>query len=89
LTRDPRIPIVNPPASAPDAYPISTLTFLILPKDGADAAKRAALKGFIQYIIGDGQATAGTLQYAPLPDALKQYNQQTLNQLTANGQPVP
>ncbi len=89
LTKDPRIPVVNPPASAPDAYPISTLTFLIIPKDGTDAAKRTALKGFVEYVIGDGQAVAGTLQYAPLPDAVKQYNQTVLGQLTTNGQPIP
>ncbi len=89
LTKDPRTPIVNPPASAPDAYPISTLTFLIIPKDGTDAARRAAVKSFINYVITDGQAVAGTLSYAPLPDAVKQYNQQTLNQLTTNGQPIP
>jgi phosphate transport system substrate-binding protein len=88
LTKDPRIPIVNPPASAPDAYPISTLTFLIIPKDGTDAAKRSALKSFVTYVIGDGQAEAETLQYAPLPDAVKQYNTQVLGQLTTNGQPI-
>jgi phosphate transport system substrate-binding protein len=89
LTKDPRTPIVNAPASAPDAYPISTLTFLIIPKDGTDAAKRTALKGFVQYVITDGQAVAGTLQYAPLPDTVKQYNQTVLGQLTVNGQPIP
>lgn len=88
LSRDPRVPIVNPPASAPDAYPISTLTFLIIPKDGTDAAKRSALKGFISYVIGDGQGEAEKLQYAPLPDSVKQYNQQVLGQLTTNGQPI-
>jgi phosphate transport system substrate-binding protein len=89
LTKDPRTPIVNAPANAPDAYPISTLTFLIIPKDGTDQAKRTALKSFIQYIITDGQATAGTLNYAPLPDGVKQYDQQTLSQMTINGQPIP
>jgi phosphate transport system substrate-binding protein len=89
LTKDPRSPIVNAPASAPDAYPISTLTFLIIPKDGADQAKRAALKAFIQYVITDGQSTAATLNYAPLPGEIKQYDQQTLSQMTANGQPIP
>jgi phosphate transport system substrate-binding protein len=88
LTQDPRQPIVNPPSNAPDAYPISGLTFLIIPKDGADKAKRAALKRFIQYIITDGQATAGSLNYAPLPDGVKQYDQQQLQQLTAAGQPI-
>jgi len=88
IAKDPRDPIVNPPANAPDAYPISGLTFLIIPKDGADKAKRTALKQFIQYIITDGQATAGTLNYAPLPDSVKQYDQQQLQQLTAAGQPI-
>ena len=88
LTKDPRVPIVNPPASAPDAYPISTLTFLIIPKDGTDAAKRSALKSFITYVITDGQTEAEKLEYAPLPDAVKQYNQQVLGQLTTNGQPI-
>lgn len=88
LTQDPRVPIVNPPASAADAYPISGLTFLIIPKDGPGQAKRTALKQFIQYVITDGQATAGTLNYAPLPDGVKQYDQQQLQQLTADGQPI-
>jgi len=88
LSQDPRQPIVNPPASATDAYPISTLTFLIIPKDGTDQAKRAALKSFIQYIVGEGQAAAGTLNYAPLPDGIKQFDQQQLSQMTAGGQPL-
>ena len=88
LTADPRVPIVNPPASAADAYPISGLTFLIIPKDGPDKAKRTALKQFIQYIITDGQSVAGSLNYAPLPDGVKQYDQQQLQQLTADGQPL-
>lgn len=88
LSQDPRTPIVNPPASAADAYPISGLTFLIIPKDGADKTKRAALKSFVQYVITDGQSTAGTLNYAPLPDGVKQYDQQQLQQLTADGQPL-
>lgn len=88
IAQDPRSPIVNPPASAADAYPISGLTFLIIPKDGAGQAKRAALKGFVQYIITDGQAVAGSLNYAPLPDGVKQYGQQQLQLLTADGQPL-
>src|SRR6185437_8074628 len=37
LAQDSRLPIANPPATSPDAYPISTVTFLIVPKDGKDA----------------------------------------------------
>jgi phosphate transport system substrate-binding protein len=88
LAQDPRNPIVNPPATASDAYPISTLTFLIVPKDGPDKDKRQALKSFLQYIVTDGQAVANDLNYAPLPDGVKQYDQQQINQLTADGQPL-
>ncbi len=88
LAQDPRHSIVNPPATAKDAYPISGLTFLIIPKDGADKAKRAALKQFVQYILGPGQATAGELNYAPLPDSIKQFDQKQLDTLTAGGQPI-
>jgi phosphate transport system substrate-binding protein len=88
LAKDARTPIANPPASAPDAYPISTLTFLIIPKDGKDVAKRTALKQFITYVVTDGQQASSGLSYAPLPDAVKQLDVQTLNQLTANGSPI-
>ena len=88
LAQDPRHPIVNAPATAPDAYPISTLTFLIIPKDGPDKAKRAALKSFAQYIVTDGQAAANKLNYAPLPDSIKQYDAAQLNLMTADGQPL-
>lgn len=88
LAKDPRTPIANPPATATNAYPISTLTFLILPKDGKNAPARAALKQFVQYIVNDGQQVAGSLNYAPLPDAVKQQNLQAIARLTANGSPI-
>jgi phosphate transport system substrate-binding protein len=88
LAQDPRSPIVNAPASAPNAYPISTLTFLLIPKDGTDRAKRTALKNFIQYVITSGQSTATELNYASLPQAVQQYDQTTLSQMTINGQPI-
>ena len=89
LSQDPRHSIVNPPASAKDAYPISGLTFLIIPKDGPDKTKRAALKSFVEYIINDGQSAANSLNYAPLPDGVKKYDEAQLKTLTAAGQPLP
>ena len=89
LAKDPRQPIVNPPATAGAAYPISGLTFLILPKDGPDKAKRAALKSFVEYIVNDGQPTASTLNYAPLPDDVKAYDKQQIGLMTAAGQQLP
>jgi phosphate transport system substrate-binding protein len=80
---------VDPPATAANAYPISGLTFLIIPKDGDNPAKRAELKKFILYMISDGQNAANNMGYAPLPDGVRQYNQQTLTQMQAGGQPLP
>ncbi len=85
LQQDPRQPIVNPPASAADAYPIAGLTFLIVPRDGTDVEKRQAIKDFMKYIVSDGQSVASSLNYAPLPDGLKQNDQNVLNQMTAAG----
>jgi phosphate transport system substrate-binding protein len=88
LAQDARQPIANPPATAPDAYPISTLTFLIIPKDGKDAQKRTALKQFLTYVVTDGQQAASGLNYAPLPDSVKQLDLKVLSQLTTNGSPI-
>ena len=88
LQQDPRVPIVNPPAGASEAYPIAGLTFLIVPKDGTDVEKRQALKDFIKYIVTDGQNVATSLNYAPLPDGLKQNDLNLLNQLTGDGKPL-
>jgi phosphate transport system substrate-binding protein len=88
LAQDVRSPIANPPAGAANAYPISTLTFLIIPKDGIDASKRTALLQFVQYIMANGQQASAGLNYAPLPDALVQQNVQVLKQMTAGGNPI-
>jgi phosphate transport system substrate-binding protein len=85
LQQDPRVPIVNPPAAAADAYPIAGLTFLIVPKDGTDIDKRQALKDFIKYVVTDGQNVANSLNYAPLPDGVKQNDLNLLNQMTVQG----
>ncbi len=81
LSKDVRTPIVNPPASAPKAYPISGLTFLLVPKTPKDAAKGAVVKKFVEYIIGDGQALAEQLHYAKLPASLQQIDKQLLDQV--------
>ena len=89
LAKDVRTPIVDPPASAADAYPICGFTFLLVPKDGTDAAKRGVVKSFIQYVITDGQASADSLYYAKLPAAVADQDQKLLADMLANGQPIP
>jgi len=54
------------------AYPITAPTWILAYKNQADKAKGAALKAFLQYIYNDGQGMAAEINYAKLPDSLKQ-----------------
>lgn len=85
LAKDVRTPIVDPPASAKDAYPISGLTYLLIPKTGKDPARTEKVKQFVQYIITDGQESAQSLQYAKLPASLAEQDQKLLSEV-AGGQ---
>ncbi len=58
------VSIVNPPASAKDAWPISTFTYVIVP---TSSPKAADLQKFITYAIGPGQSFAEGLNYGTLP----------------------
>lgn len=60
-----RVSITN--AAGKDAYPISSFTWLLIPAKFTDAAKRDALKGFVTWMLGDGQNYAEALSYAKLP----------------------
>lgn len=86
LGKDSRTPIVNPPESARDAYPISGLTFFLVQKDVSDAAEQQAVKDFIAYAITTGQDAAEGLFYAKLPMSIQQQDQALLGELTGNGQ---
>jgi len=91
LAKDVRTPIVDPPASSKDAYPISGLTFLLVPKQGKDLAKQKMVKDFVQFIITQGQNSAEGLQYAKLPQSLAEQDQKLLQgvgggQQTSNNQ---
>jgi phosphate transport system substrate-binding protein len=61
---DNSISIVDPPASAKDAYPISTFTYAIVPKSSTKAAE---LNQLLEYAIGPGQQFAERYVFAPLP----------------------
>jgi phosphate transport system substrate-binding protein len=61
---DNAISIVDPPPSAPAAYPISTFTYAIVPRD---APKAQALRRFLTYAIGPGQRFTAPLVFAKLP----------------------
>ena len=60
-----RVSITNAPGK--DAYPISSFTWLLIPSKIEDSAKRAAIKGFVSWMLADGQNYAEALSYARLP----------------------
>ena len=60
-----RVSITNAPGRA--AYPISSFTWLLIPAQIPDAAKREAIKGFLKWMLTDGQGYSEGLSYAKLP----------------------
>jgi phosphate transport system substrate-binding protein len=88
LAKDLRDPIVDPPGSAKDAYPIAGLTFLLVPKEGKDPKRTNTLRQFIEYIVTQGQDTAENLFYAKLPGSVQQQDQALLSELGTEGQHV-
>ena len=51
-------------------------------QDQTDAAKGNAIKGFLNYIYGDGQELAASVDYAPLPKALLKQAKAQVNKIT-------
>jgi phosphate transport system substrate-binding protein len=56
--------IVNPPASASAAYPLSTFTYMIAPRSSSVAGQ---LSQFVRYAVGPGQRFGPALDFAKLP----------------------
>lgn len=81
-----RVSITNPDGA--DAYPISSMTWLLLHKTYPDAAKTKALVQFVWWAETDGQAMGPELGYAPLPQQLRPWIQARLKSITAGGRPV-
>ena len=88
LSKDVRASVVDPPASAKDAYPICGLTFLLIAKNGTDPTERQAIRDFIQYTVNGGQDLAEGLDYAKLPKSIQDRALNLLGEMQANGQPV-
>ena len=63
-----RVSIVNAPGK--DAYPISSLTWLLEYERQANAEKGKKLVDFLNWMIADGQKDAAALDYAPLPPTI-------------------
>jgi phosphate transport system substrate-binding protein len=74
-----RVSITNPPGES--AYPISSFTWLLIPEKIADPAKREAVKGFLRWMLSDGQHYVEALSYARLPKAVVAKEMRAISQI--------
>jgi phosphate transport system substrate-binding protein len=72
------VTIVDPPASAPGAYPISTFTYVLVPQK---TPKVSVLKPFLKWAITTGQEFGPKLDFAPLPPEVVAAGEATIGKL--------
>ena len=86
IPADFRISITNAPGK--QAFPISSFTYLLIPSQIPDAAKGDAIKGFLQWMLADGQKYAAGLFYAPLPKEIVAKEMKQISQVNAQNGPA-
>jgi len=74
-----RVSITN--AAGKTAYPISSFTWLLIPQKLPDAGKRDAIKGFLKWMLSDGQNSVEALSYAKLPKEVVAKEQKAINNI--------
>ncbi len=72
-----RVSITDAPGKT--AYPISSFTWLLIPQKFSDANKRDAMKGFIKWMLTEGQNQTEPLSYAKLPKEVVAKEMNALN----------
>ena len=70
------------------AYPISALSYLILPRDTKERAKAEAMFRFVWWALHEGQRYAAALDYAPLPPEIVTRAESAARSLRADGKPI-
>jgi phosphate transport system substrate-binding protein len=65
---DYRLSIVN--AAGPNAYPISSFTWILVYQQQSDSVKGTKLKDFLRWALTEGEKQAAALDYAPLPASM-------------------
>ena len=80
-----RLSIVNAPGA--EAYPISSLTWLLVYEQQRDAVKGRKLVDFLGWALHDGERYAAPLDYAPLPPALVTRLEQRIATIKVGAQP--
>lgn len=73
------VSITNTPHKT--AFPIATMTYLLIPTQIPDAKKRDAIKAFLAWMLTTGQKTAPSLGYAPLPKVVVSTSQKQIAEI--------
>ena len=68
-------------ATGADAYPITAVTYVIIYQTQPDAGIGNALKGWVNYLLTDGQDLAAGADFAKLPSSLQQQAVAQLGQI--------
>ena len=68
MPADFRVSITNPPG--PQAYPVSSFAWALVPAKIGDPAKKDAVVAFLNWALTEGQAYTEPLSYAQLPAAV-------------------
>jgi phosphate transport system substrate-binding protein len=79
MPADFRVSITDAPGKT--AYPISSFTWLLIPSKFPDAGKRDAVKGFVKWMLADGQNYTEALSYAKLPKEVVAKELKALNEV--------
>lgn len=74
-----RVSITDAPGKT--AYPISSFTWLLIPQKFSEPGKRDAIKGFVRWMLADGQNYVEGLSYAKLPPEVVAKEQKALDKI--------
>ena len=76
MPADFRVSITNAPGK--DAYPIASFTWLLVPTDWKDKSKQKVFVDFLAWMLDQGQTMTAQLNYAPLPDEVRQKEREAI-----------
>ena len=79
MPKDFRVSITDSPGKG--AYPISSFTWILLYEDPQDKNQARVMNDFTKWALTDGQAMAGELGYARLPEQLVPLELEQLNRI--------
>jgi len=80
MPEDFRVSITDAPG--PQAYPLSSFTWLLVYRQQTDHTKGEAIVNFVKWALTEGQKDAAPLNYAPLPQAVVSKELEALKQVS-------